>query len=127
MPPDEKTAALLAAEAPPVPEVSSSVSDTEWRAAITRARTIDPASGDVWTLFQDTNGAVRYFRVIYGFQIAKQTLAHQRSKGVGIKWQYFGQKPVAALTELDRHAREALRDVSPLSQAARARAAKRRG
>jgi hypothetical protein len=96
-------------------DVPSVISDADWRAAIIRARTIDPATGEVWTLYQNTEGSTRYLRAVYGLPVTKQTLAHQRSRGVGLPWRYLGQRPLTTLPDLDRYAQAMLRDKSPLA------------
>jgi hypothetical protein len=87
---------------------------------------LDPETGLPWSRYMDTDTARRYLAQAYGIKIAKQTLAHQRSRGRGIHWRYIGQKPVTTRGEIDRYIREdAFSDESPLARTARARAAAR--
>ena len=89
---------------------------------------IDPDTGQPWPVRFDTRGTARYLQVAHNLPVAELTLARQRSKGVGIRWKYLGQKPIAERTEIDRYVREeALRDFSPLKAGAQARAARKRG
>jgi hypothetical protein len=89
---------------------------------------IDPETGQPWSVRFDTRGAARYLQIAHNLPIAALTLVRQRSKGVGIRWKFLGQKPIAERTEIDRYVREeALRDTSPLKPGAQARAARRRG
>jgi hypothetical protein len=88
---------------------------------------VDPDTHQPWPLRFDTDGTARYLQVAHNLPIAKLTLVRQRSKGVGIRWKYLGQKPIAERTEIDRFVREdALRDNSPLKAGAQARADRRR-
>jgi hypothetical protein len=92
------------------------------------ATVIDPATGQPWSVRFDTRGTARYLQIAHNLPVAALTLVRQRSKGVGIRWKYLGQKPIAERTEIDRYVREeALRDVSPLKAGAQARAARKRG
>ena len=92
------------------------------------ATVIDPETGQPWSVRFDTRGTARYLLIAHNLPIAELTLVRQRSKGVGIRWKYLGQKPIAERTEIDRYVREeALRDVSPLKAGAQARVARKRG
>jgi hypothetical protein len=92
------------------------------------ATVIDPATGQPWSVRFDTLGTARYLRIAHNLPVAELTLVRQRSKGVGIRWKYLGQKPIAERTEIDRFVREeALKDTSPLKAGAQARAARKRG
>jgi hypothetical protein len=94
--------------------------------AVTDERSIDPLTQEPWPRLLDTKVTHRCLKVRHGLQRAAPTLAHDRSLGVGIRWLYSGQKPVTTLAEIDRWvAEEALKPRSPLSDKARARAAKR--
>jgi len=86
------------------------------------AAVVDPDTGFAWPARFDTKGTARYLQIAHALPIAALTLVRQRSKGIGIHWKYLGQKPIAEREEIDRFAREdALRDVSPLTQARAAR------
>jgi hypothetical protein len=90
-------------------------------------RGIDPVTQKPWSRLLDTEVTERCLAVRHGIKRARQTLAHDRSTGTGIRWMYSGQKPVTTLAEIDRYAREdALKPNSPLSEKARARHAARR-
>jgi hypothetical protein len=92
------------------------------------ATVIDPDTGQPWSVRFDTRGTARYLQIAHNLPVAELTLARQRSRGVGIRWKYLGQKPIAERTEIDRFVREeALRDCSPLKAGAQARAARKRG
>ena len=92
------------------------------------ATVTDPETGQPWPVRFDTRGAARYLQIAHNLPVAELTLVRQRSKGVGIRWKYLGQKPIAERSEIDRYVREeALRDVSPLKAGAQARAARKRG
>jgi hypothetical protein len=83
-------------------------------AVVVDVRTIDPDTGTPWTDFMDARVVVRYLGA-RGIKRSLQTLAHQRATGVGIKWKYLGQKPIATRAEIDRHIAEDLfSDSSPL-------------
>jgi hypothetical protein len=78
---------------------------------------------ETWPRLMDTTTAASYLSQILGLVIEPQTLANYRSAGRGPKWRYFGQKPLAERSELDRWvAEEALSDESPLRRRARERA-----
>jgi hypothetical protein len=88
---------------------------------------IDPDSGLPWSLRLDTKGVARYLRIVHGLPVAVLTLVRQRTRGVGIRWKYLGQKPIVERNEIDRYVREdALRDVSPLRAGAQARAKRKK-
>jgi hypothetical protein len=87
----------------------------------------DPETGRPWPRHFDTGGTAHYIQIFHNLPIAKLTLVRQRTRGVGIRWKYLGQKPVAERIEIDRFvAEDALRDVSPLKAGAQARAARER-
>jgi hypothetical protein len=87
---------------------------------------IDEDNPETWPRLMDTSRAASYLSQILGLVIEPQTLANYRASGRGPKWKYFGQKPLAARTELDRWvAEDALSDESPLRRRARARAERR--
>jgi hypothetical protein len=95
--------------------------------AVSAERGIDPVTQEPWPQLLDTPVTHRCLWTRHGIRRAVATLAHDRSTGVGIRWLYSGQKPVTTLAEIDRYAKEeALKQRSPLSEQARARAAKRR-
>jgi hypothetical protein len=76
---------------------------------------IDPATGNVWTPYLDSQAYERLCAGM-GLPIAAQTIAHQRATGVGPKWKYFGQKPVVAYHDAVAYLRgDALRAQSPLA------------
>jgi hypothetical protein len=88
---------------------------------------IDPDTGQSWPVRFDTKGTTRYLQLAHNLPIAALTLVRQRSQGVGIRWKYLGQKPIAERTEVDRYVREeALKEVSPLRPGAQARATRKR-
>jgi hypothetical protein len=90
------------------------------------AVSIDPETGKPWLRRLDTRTAKRYLREVHGIEIGIQTLVHHRSQGIGIRWRYFGQKPLTTPPEVDRYVREdAFQDVSPLTRSARDREARR--
>jgi hypothetical protein len=83
-------------------------------AVVVDVRNIDPSTGTPWTDYMDGPVVVRYLGA-RGIKRSLQTLAHQRAAGIGIKWRYLGQKPIATREEIDRHIDQDLfRDVSPL-------------
>jgi hypothetical protein len=83
-------------------------------AGLVDVKTIDPSSGEPWPEYLDTAGTVRYMRS-RGIKRSAQTLAHQRAAGVGIRWKYLGQKPMATKAEVDRHIdQDMFSDASPL-------------
>ncbi len=87
---------------------------------------IDPETGLPWPRRMDTEASARYLTDVHGLPVEKKTLENQRHAGRGIKWKFFGQKPLADRSELDRYAQhEALQDESPLSRRARERAERR--
>jgi hypothetical protein len=78
-------------------------------------RVTDPETGMPWPHFMDTGTVQRFLRGL-GIKISMQTLAHKRSRGIGIRWRYQGQRPVATQDEVRRHIREELLgDSSPLA------------
>jgi hypothetical protein len=84
------------------------------------------AEPETWPRFLDTNLSAAYLSQILGLQVEPQTLANYRALGKGPKWKYFGQKPLAERTELERWVNEeALSDESPLTRRARERKRKR--
>jgi hypothetical protein len=88
-------------------------------------RDVDPETGQSWPDYLDTHETARYLKFAYNLPIAPLTLVRQRTRGIGIRWKYLGQKPIAARVEVDRFVREdALRDVSPLKAGAQARIAR---
>jgi hypothetical protein len=91
------------------------------------AHDCDPDTGRPWPLRFDTKGTARYLTLAHNLPIAAPTLVRQRTRGVGIRWKYLGQKPIAERTEIDRYVREeALKDTSPLAAGAKARVARQR-
>jgi hypothetical protein len=80
------------------------------------ARVINPRTGVPWPKWNNTDDVLLYLERVYGLRRSKQTMAHHRSQGIGIKWRWFGQVPVTTLEEVDRYVREeALKDQSPLA------------
>jgi hypothetical protein len=62
----------------------------------------------------DTPLVIRYMQA-RGIRRSAQTLSHQRAAGVGVKWRYLGQRPMATKAEIDRHIEHDLfADASPL-------------
>jgi hypothetical protein len=79
------------------------------------ARVINPRSGFPWPKWNNTDDVLLYLKRVHGLSPSKQTLAHHRSKGIGIRWSWYGQVPVTTLEEVDRYVREdALKPNSPL-------------
>jgi hypothetical protein len=89
---------------------------------------IDPATKAPWPRRMDTGEAARYLSLVHGIGVEKKTLENRRHSGRdSLRWRYFGQKPLADRSELDRYAEEdALTDTSPLSRRAKERAERRR-
>jgi hypothetical protein len=83
---------------------------------IVDARVTNPRTGLSWPKWNYEDDARLYLERVHGLSSSKQTLAHHRSQGIGIKWRWHGQRPVTTLAELDRYvAEEALRERSPLA------------
>jgi hypothetical protein len=79
-------------------------------------RTIDPSTGRQWAPRLNTKAASRYYDVAQGVPRSPQTIAHDRSRGVGPKWHYAGQVALTTTAELDRDVEERLlQPVSPLA------------
>jgi hypothetical protein len=81
---------------------------------LTEAHRIDPATGESWPYYMDGPTVQRYLTGL-GLKVSVQTLAHQRAAGVGLPWQYHGQRPIITKPAVDAHLRNGmLSTTSPL-------------